>query len=100
MTTQPIYAIIGVRHKGPSTFYVKRSMEMENYPGVWSLFSIQYRPEQLLDPNDLEAASRLFERMSAERLGGVPIRVKEHLTEGASDENPMNRWVSLQLYEV
>ncbi|MEA3037128.1 MAG: hypothetical protein QOH04_2905 [Sphingomonadales bacterium] len=100
MTTQPIYAVIGVRHKGPSTFYVKRSLEMENYPGVWSLFSIRYRPEELLDPNDLQATGRIFERMSAERLGGVPVRVKEHLTEGASDENPMNQYVSLQLYEI
>ncbi len=100
MSNWPIRAVIGVRHNGPSTFYVKRSLEMENYPGVWSLFSIQYKPEELRDPTDLEAATRLFERMSAERLGGVPVRAKEYLIEGASDQNPMNTWVTLQLYEI
>jgi hypothetical protein len=100
MSNRPIHAVIGVRHKGPMTYYVKRSMEMQNYPGVWSLFSIQYKPEEFRDPTDLEAATRLFQEMSAERLGGVPVRVKEYLTEGASDENPMNTWVNLQLYEI
>ena len=100
MTNMPIRAVIGVRHKGPSTFYVRRSLEMANYPGVWSLFSIQYTPEELPDPADLAAASRLFQRMSAERLGGVPVQAREYLTEGASDQNPMNAWVSLQLYEI
>jgi hypothetical protein len=100
MSVWPIHAVIGVRHNGPSTFYVKRSLEMENYPGVWSLFSIRHRPEDLPDARDLQAAGRLFERMSAERLGGVPVRVKEHLIEGASDQNPMNTWVTLQLYEI
>lgn len=100
MGNWPIHAVIGVRHNGPSTFYVKRSEEMENYPGVWSLFSIQYNPEELPDAEDLVAASRLFQRMSAERLGGVPVRARKFLTTGASDENPMNAWVSLQLYEI
>jgi hypothetical protein len=100
MSNQPIHAVIGVRHNGPSTFYVKRSQEMGNYPGVWSLLSIQHQPEELADAEDLTAAARLFERMSEERLGGVPVKVQKYLTTGASDENPMNTWVSLQLYEI
>lgn len=35
---EPIHAVIGVRHRGSLTYYVKRSLAMPNYPGVWSLF--------------------------------------------------------------
>jgi hypothetical protein len=97
----PIHAIIGVRTSGPATFYVKRSLEMANYPGVWSLLSIQFRPEQLCDPRtDLPVVAELFQRMSVERLGGVPIKVQKYLTSGSSNDNPMNVDVRLHLYEV
>ena len=43
---KPIHAVIGVRRAGGATFYVRRSEYMENYPGVWSLFSIQYDPHR------------------------------------------------------
>ncbi|MBP9757313.1 MAG: hypothetical protein KBD06_01820 [Candidatus Pacebacteria bacterium] len=73
---------------------------MENYPGVWSLPSIQYEPAELPDPFDLDAASRIFARMSAERFGSATIRVEEWLTAGRSDENPMQRMVELVLYRI
>ena len=97
---KPINAVIGVRHHGASTFYVRRSERMVNYPGVWSLFSIQFKPEELPDPRDLAAAERLFERMSADRAGGVPVHVGKYLTFGSSDQNPMGVDVNLHLYEI
>ena len=97
---RPINAVIGVRRRGGSTYYVRRSDEMENYPGVWSLFSIQYEPSDLADVRDLDAAQPLFDAMSAQRLGGVPVRISRYLTSGSSDLNPMNVDVTLHLYEI
>jgi hypothetical protein len=96
----PIYAVIGVRRNGPSTYYVKRSAFMANYPSVWSLMSIQHAPNEMLDPYDLYEASVYFERMSEQRLGGAALRVSRYLTAGASDANPMNVDVTLKLYEL
>jgi len=73
---------------------------MENYPGVWSLFSTQYDPASVEDVTDLEAVRPIFEAMSLQRLGGVPIRVKSYLTAGSSDKNPMGVNVTLHLYEI
>ena len=73
---------------------------MENYPNVWSLFSIQYDPATVTDMTDIEAVRPLFEAMSAQRLGGVPVRVKSYLTKGSSDQNPMGVVVTLHLYEI
>ena len=97
---RPINAVIGVRRRGGSTFYVRRSEEMENYPGVWSLFSIQHDPATLPDVTDLSAVQPLFDALSAQRLGGVPVRVGRYLTSGSSDLNPMNADVTLHLYEI
>lgn len=98
---EPIHAVIGVRHHGESTYYVKRSLEMVNYPGVWSLFSIQFQPYQLPDPTTTGGAvDELFRRMSVERLGGVPVHVVRYLTSGSSDDNPMDVDVHLHLYEI
>jgi hypothetical protein len=97
---KPIHAVIGVRRRGGSTFYVRRSEQMENYPGVWSLFSLQYDPARVPDVKDLRAVRPIFENMSAQRLGGVPVRVKSYLTSGSSDQNPMGVDVSLHLYEI
>ena len=97
---RPINAVIGVRRRGGSTYYVRRSDEMENYPGVWSLFSIQYEPSDLADVRDLDAAQPLFDAMSAQRLGGVPVRISSYQTSGTSDLNPMNVDVTLQLNEI
>lgn len=74
--TSPIRAVIGVDFRAPRTLYVKRSGAMENYPGVWSLPSIQYKPEELPDPLDLDAAAKIFARMSKERFHGEPIKVQ------------------------
>jgi hypothetical protein len=100
MPGEPITAVIGVRHDGPLTWYAKRSMAMGNYPGVWSLPSIQFTPDDMTDPKDLEAVSRLMRRMSAQRLGGVDVAVMNHLVSGSSDMNPMGVDVTLHLYRI
>lgn len=95
-----LHAIIGVWHSGPITYYVKRSEKMQNYPGLWSLFSIQFRPEELSDPEDLSSVQRLMQKLSKERLYGEPVTVKAHLISGDSDNNPIDRHVFLHLYEI
>jgi len=99
---EPIRAVIGVwyRPHTKQTYYVLRSAGMENYPGVWSLPSLQYKKEELPDPLDCSAARRIFERMGAERFHGDPIHVYGHLISGSSDENPMERMVELSLYAI
>ena len=96
----PIHAVIGVRHDGPSTWYVRRSEEMANYPGVWSLMSIQFAPDDMPDPKDLDVAAGHFARLSEQRLGGVPIDVVDHIVTGSSDMNPMGVEVTLHLYKI
>jgi hypothetical protein len=102
----PIRAIIGVSYRPAQrddlseTYYVKRAASMENYPGVWSLPSIQYDPSEIPDPLDLDAVWSVFARMSAERFGGTPITVHQHLVTGSSDMNPMGRMVELVLYRI
>ncbi len=95
-----IHAVIGVRRAGASTFYVKRSNDMANYPSVWSLLSIQYNPIDVPDERDLTAVAPHFKRMSEQRLGGVFVNVKAYLTSGSSDRNPMGVNVTLHLYEI
>ena len=56
MDQATLTAVIGVWHNGPETYYVKRSGKMSKYPRVWSLPSIQYEPNELSDPEDLECA--------------------------------------------
>lgn len=100
MTEAPIHAVIGVRHDGPLTWYVRRSDGMANYPGVWSLPSIQFPAADLPDVGDLDAVAGHFSRLSAQRLGGVDLRVLGHLTSGSSDMNPMGVDVTLHLYRI
>ena len=96
-----IHAVIGVRYRGPQTYYVQRSDKMEKYPGVWSLLSIQFDPHDLDDPRDLKVVHEVMKKMSRERLGGVPIAVESYLTSGSSDDNPYDgKPVSLHLYKV
>jgi hypothetical protein len=99
---EPLHAVIGVRFNRSKnlTYYVKRSDKMQNYPGVWSLLSIQYKPEELLDHLELWQAAPIFQRLSDERLGGVPIKVVRYLTSGTCSKNPINRRVTLHLYEI
>jgi hypothetical protein len=62
--------------------------------------SIQFAPAWLTDPNDLSKAQSLMEKMSAERLGGVPITVKRYLISGDDPDSPVGQHVHLHLYEV
>lgn len=93
-------AAIGVRFRDALTFYVKRSEKMANYPGVWSLPSIQFGPQELPDPSVISSAQALMEEMSKERLGGVPIKTNQFLISGDSTDNPFGRHVFLYLYEI
>lgn len=99
-TRPPINAIIGVWYSGNKTFYVKRSAKMQNYPLVWSLLSIQFKPEELPDQLDLDAVQKLMEKMSAERLGSTPVKVVQYLTSATCSDNPMQTRVALHLYRI
>ncbi len=95
-----IQAVIGVWVRDERAFYVRRSNEMENYPDVWGLLSIQFTNEQLPNPFDVEAVQRLMQRMSDERLCNTPIRTVGYITTAQSTDNPMHALVRLHLYEV
>lgn len=95
-----LHAVIGVQFSGDLTYYVKRSDMMENYPAVWSLLSIQFDPEELSNPNDLSKVQLLMDKMSKERLGGVPIVTKRLLISGDDPESPVGKHVFLHLYEI
>ena len=95
-----IHAVIGVWTRGDQTYYVKRSEKMQNYPGVWSLFSIQFKSHELEQPEDLAAVQQVMEKMAKERLGDVPLKVKEYLVSGDSDQNPYDKHVHLHLYQI
>jgi hypothetical protein len=99
MTSQ-IEAVIGVWFKNDRTFYVKRSGRMENYPNVWSLLSIQFIPEELPDFTDLGKVQEVMDRMSKERLGGVPVRLIHYITSARCSDNPMQVPVTLHLYQI
>ena len=73
---------------------------MRNYPGVWSLFSIQFTPRDFTDPTDLESAQFLFERMSKQRCNGAGVRTLELLATDRSDRNPIGHNVHLRLYRI
>ncbi len=96
---RPIHAVIAVWHRGPKTFYVRRSDRMANYPLVWSLMSIQFDPD-VVDPFNLASIQPLMEKMSNERLNGAPIRLARYLSSANCADNPMGRRVFLHLYEV
>jgi len=98
--TRNIEAVIGAWLKDGRTLYVKRSGQMENYPNVWSLLSIQFTPEELPDFTDLRAVQEVMERMSEERLGGVPVRLIHYLKSARCSDNPMQVPVTLHLYQI
>lgn len=95
-----LHAIILVAHKENRTFYVKRSTQMENYPGVWSLPSIQFLPRELPDHNDIWRVQAFVDKFLTQRLGPNRVRVEKFLTMGDSDTNPIGRHVHLYLYEA
>jgi hypothetical protein len=73
---------------------------MENYPNVWSLLSIQFRPEELPDFTDLGKVQEVVDKMSTERLGGVPVRLIHYLKSARCSDNPMQVPVTLHLYQI
>lgn len=98
-----LHAVIGIWLREGRAFYVKRSEneKLNNYLGVWSLFSIQYEEGELEDVKDLSAASRLMQKMTEERLCGSPIRTKGFLFEdSANSMKIINKWVYLKFYEI
>lgn len=95
-----IHAVIGVWYRNDLTYYVKRSHRMQYYPGVWSLFSIQFVPNELSERSDLPKVREIMTKMSNERLGGVPIDVRRWLDSGDSNHNPYEKHVYLHLYEI
>lgn len=99
MTKKSLHAAIGVCFSGDLTYYVKRSDKMENYPSVWSLFSIQFNPEKINSEN-LGHVQQLMDKMSYERLMGTPVSVIKRLTSGNSDRNPYGIDVHLYLYRI
>ena len=99
-SSNQIEAIIGVWFKDGRTFYVKRSESMENYPGVWSLLSIQFARDELVDFTDLGAVQKVMDRMSEERLGRIPVRLIHYLKSARCSDNPMQVPVTLHLYQI
>lgn len=97
---QNIRAVIGAWFKNGRTFYVKRSDQMENYPNVWSLMSIQFAPEELPDFTDLGDAQRIIEKMAEERLGGATVEILHYLKSARCSDNPMQVPVTLHLYQI
>jgi len=95
-----INAVIGVWLQNGRTYYVKRSSQMENYPNVWSLLSIQFAPQEFPDFTDLECAERIMQRMAKQRLGGAVVRLVRYLKSARCSDNPMHVPVTLHMYEI
>jgi len=95
-----LFAIIAVAHDGERTFYVKRSSRMTNYPGVWSLPSIQFDPCDLDDYTNLDRVETYVRKLSEQRLHNAQFVMSEFLTSGSSDVNPIDRDVHLYLYRI
>jgi len=100
MLSREIHAFIGVWYEEGKTFYVRRSRKMANYPGVWSLLSIQFEPSSYQEQLDPGYVQSFMEQMSRERLGGVGIRVVRFLSSAHCMQNPMNAHVFLHMYSV
>ena len=100
MTDHKIHAVIGVWYRDGKTFYVRRSATMENYPNVWSLLSIQFKPSTFAHDTDSEVVQSLMEQMSRERLSGVGIEIVRYLSSAHCFHNPMNKSVYLHMFQV
>ena len=77
-----MHAVIGVVYQKGRTLYVKRSKQMVNYPGVWSLLSLQYSPEEFQDQLDPDTAQLLMQDMANQRLGGARVKILRYLISG------------------
>jgi len=100
MSKKTINAVIGVCYEGDKTLYVKRSKHMENYPNAWSLFSIQFEPENLPDFLDLTAVQSLMTHMSEQRLSGIDVKVLQYISSTTCTKNPIDAIVNLHLYRI
>ena len=98
-TKSPIYALIGVWSRNGLTYFVRRSQNMENYAGVWSLFSERFDPSTY-DPLEKDEVVAVFDRMSHRRLGGVDVTVGQMLSSRARYTTALGCRVSLWMYEV
>jgi hypothetical protein len=95
-----ISAVIGVWFRDGRTYYVKRSPQMQNYPNVWSLLSIQHTPKEFPDFADLAAAQKVMERMGEERLEGARVELVRYLKSARCSDNPMHVPVTLHMYQI
>ena len=98
-TKSPIYALIGVWSRNGLTYTVQRSQDMENYPSVWSLFSERFDPSTC-DPLDRDDVTNVFNRMSRNRAGGVPVTVGKMLSVRSRLNEKLGYRVSLWMYEI
>ncbi len=98
MDKEELHAIIGVATQGKWVLYVKRSELMENYPGVWSLLSHRVTRDEISKFWHYSAVQPFFERMSEERLEGIPIRVDKFLTAAYCDK--LDHRLYLYMYQL
>lgn len=106
---QPVMENCGVAHgimnpmginAGTKVLWVRRSSKMNNYPGIWTLFSQQYSPEEILGAKDLAGAKEVFNRMASERLLGAPITIEAYLDQTSGFSDDLKREVHLMLYKI
>lgn len=98
---EPIRAFIGAWKKGDKTYYVKRSDKMENYPGVWSLFSMQIPWEKFTElPQDRDLALDIMQTISNQRLGGLEVTNALWISGAESFRTELGKSVALHLYRV
>ena len=94
-----VHAIIGVWHeRDGKAYYVKRADTMENYPGVWSLFSERFDPLKY-DWKTPDGVQKILDVMSVRRLGGVPIKMVRLLNSARNMSLP-RMLVALHLFEI
>ena len=98
-TQRLIFALIGAWAKNGKVFYVKRSMNMPNYPGVFGLLSTRYDPLNDGFMGDAESAKPTFQRMADERLHGAPIKVGKKITSHTYQTGPAGP-LHLEIFEI
>lgn len=95
-----IHAVIAVWRRGNQAFYARRSRMMQNFPEVWSLLSIQFPQGETTSGATEARVSELFNKMSRERLGNVPITVNSFLTAGSAYNADLEAQINLLLYDI
>ncbi len=92
-------AAIGVWTRGKLTYYVRRSEAMGNYPGVWSLFSERFDPDEV-DPLDRADVQTVFQRMAFRRVGSGSVKVGRFLSARSRYTPKLGCTVKLWMYEI